>query len=234
MIVVRDLVKHYDGGLVKALNGLSFEVERGEVVSIMGPSGCGKSTLLNLVGALDLPTSGDILIDGRSISTYRSLHHFRARTVGFIFQFHHLIPGLSLLENTELPMYSLGMSKKAMRAKATEMLVRVGLAERMGFPPTKVSGGERQRAAIARALVNDPAIILADEPTGSVDSETGKAILDHLIHLCRTHGVTMLIATHAREIAAHTDRILEIRDGVLRDVVRVGGGAPAGGASGRR
>ncbi len=216
MIVVRDLIKHYDGGLVKALNGISFEVKRGEVVSIMGPSGCGKSTLLNLVGTLDTPTSGEILIDGRSVRTYAPLNRFRAKTVGFIFQFHHLIPSMSLLENTELPMYSLGISKRAMRKKATETLVRVGLADRMDFLPTKVSGGERQRAAIARALVNDPSIILADEPTGSVDTETGKAILDYLIHLCDSQGVTMLIATHNREIAADTHRILQMRDGVLR------------------
>jgi putative ABC transport system ATP-binding protein len=224
MIVVRDLVKHYDGGLVKALNGISFEVERGEVVSIMGPSGCGKSTLLNLVGALDTPTSGEILIDGKNISTYRPLSRFRAETVGFVFQFHHLIPGMSLLENTELPMYSFGISKKAMRQKATETLAKVGLADRMNFLPTKVSGGERQRAAIARALVNDPSIILADEPTGSVDTETGKAILDYLIHLCHSQGVTMLIATHNREIAAYTHRILQMRDGILRNVTPAGGG----------
>jgi putative ABC transport system ATP-binding protein len=224
MIVARDLIKHYDGGLVKALNGVSFEVESGEVVSIMGPSGCGKSTLLNLVGTLDTPTSGEILIDGRSISAYRPLHRFRAKTVGFIFQFHHLIPSMSLLENAELPMYSLGISRKAMRKKATETLVKMGLADRMDFPPTKVSGGERQRAAIARALVNDPSIILADEPTGSVDTETGKAILDYLIHLCDSQGVTMLIATHNREIAADTHRILQMRDGVLCDVAPAGGG----------
>lgn len=223
MIVVSDLVKHYDGGLVKALNGISFEVEQGEVVSIMGPSGCGKSTLLNLVGTLDSPTSGDILIDGRGVATYKPLDRFRARTVGFIFQFHHLIPTMTLLENAELPMYSLGIPRKARREKAMEMLVKVGLADRLDFLPTKVSGGERQRAAIARALVNDPAIILADEPTGSVDTETGKAILDHLIHLCHSQGVTMLIATHNREVAAYTDRILQLRDGVL-DTVRPAGG----------
>jgi ABC-type lipoprotein export system ATPase subunit len=215
VITVRDLVKHYDGGLVKALNGISFEVARGEVVSIMGPSGCGKSTLLNLVGTLDMPTSGEILINDRSLSTYRPLDRFRAKTVGFVFQFHHLIPGLSLLENTELPMYPLGVSRKAMREKATEMLLRVGLAERLHFLPTKVSGGERQRAAIARALVNDPAIILADEPTGSVDTETGTAILDYLVDLCHSRGVTMLIATHNREIGEGADRVLRLRDGVL-------------------
>jgi putative ABC transport system ATP-binding protein len=224
MIVVRDLIKHYDDGLVKALNGISFEVARGEVVSLMGPSGCGKSTLLNLLGTLDTPTSGEILIDGKSMSTYRPLHRFRARTVGFIFQFHHLIPGLSLLENAELPMYSTGISRRAMREKATQTLVKMGLADRMDFLPTKVSGGERQRAAIARALVNDPSIILADEPTGSVDTETGKAILDYLIHLCDTQGVTMLIATHNRDIAADTHRILQMRDGVLCGATPTGGG----------
>jgi ABC-type lipoprotein export system ATPase subunit len=218
MIVARNLVKHYDGGLVKALNGISFEVGKGEVVSIMGPSGCGKSTLLNLLGTLDTPTSGEILIDGRSISTYTPLDRFRSKTIGFVFQFHHLIPGMSLLENAELPMYPLGVSRRAMRQRATEMLVKVGLADRMDFLPTKVSGGERQRAAIARALVNDPSIILADEPTGSVDTETGKAILSYLIDLCHSRGVTMLIATHNREIGAGADRTLRMRDGTLRNV----------------
>jgi ABC-type lipoprotein export system ATPase subunit len=218
MIVARNLVKHYDGGLVKALNGISFEVGKGEVVSIMGPSGCGKSTLLNLLGTLDTPTSGEILIDGRSISTYTPLDRFRSKTIGFVFQFHHLIPGMSLLENAELPMYPLGVSRRAMRQRATEMLVKVGLADRMDFLPTKVSGGERQRAAIARALVNDPSIILADEPTGSVDTETGKAILSYLIDLCHSRGVTMLIATHNREIGAGADRTLRMKDGTLRNV----------------
>jgi len=219
MIVAKNLVKHYDGGLVKALNGVSFEVEKGAVAALMGPSGCGKSTLLNLVGALDTPTSGEILIDGRDISSYEPLDRFRARTIGFVFQFHHLIPGLSLLENTELPMYPLGISKKEMKKRATEMLVKVGLVERMDFPPTKVSGGERQRAAIARALVNGPSIILADEPTGSVDTETGQAILDHLIHLCHSQGATMLIATHNQDIAARADRVLHMKDGVLYDAI---------------
>jgi putative ABC transport system ATP-binding protein len=223
MIAVRDLVKHYDGGLVKALNGVSFEIEKGEVVSIMGPSGCGKSTLLNLLGTLDTPTSGEILIDGRSISTYKPLDSFRSRTMGFVFQFHHLIPGMSLLENTELPMYPLGISRKAMREKATEMLVRVGLEERMHFLPTKVSGGERQRAAIARALVNEPAIILADEPTGSVDTETGTAILSYLVDLCHSNGVTMVIATHNREIGDGTDRVLLMKDGAMEGVDPAGG-----------
>jgi ABC-type lipoprotein export system ATPase subunit len=218
MIVARNLVKHYDGGLVKALNGISFEVGKGEVVSIMGPSGCGKSTLLNLLGTLDTPTSGEILIDGRSISTYTPLDRFRSKTIGFVFQFHHLIPGMSLLENAELPMYPLGVSRRAMRQRATEMLVKVGLADRMDFLPTKVSGGERQRAAIARALVNDPSIILADEPTGSVDTETGKAILSYLIDLCHSRGVTMLIATHNREIGAGADRTLRMKDGTLCNV----------------
>jgi ABC-type lipoprotein export system ATPase subunit len=203
---------------VKALNGISFEVGRGEVVSIMGPSGCGKSTLLNLLGTLDTPTSGEILIDGRSISTYTPLDRFRSKTIGFVFQFHHLIPGMSLLENAELPMYPLGVSRRAMRQRATEMLVKVGLADRMDFLPTKVSGGERQRAAIARALVNDPSIILADEPTGSVDTETGKAILSYLIDLCHSRGVTMLIATHNREIGAGADRTLRMKDGTLCNV----------------
>lgn len=215
MIDVRNLTKQYDGGLVKALNGISFSVPEGEILGIMGPSGCGKSTLLNLIGALDLPTSGNILVDGVDIRDHRPASTYRAKMVGFVFQFHHLIPALSLLENVELPLYSLPMTRRERRSRAEALLNEMGLADRVHSRPPRVSGGERQRAAIARAIVNNPRIILADEPTGSIDSETGSLVLDLLARLCRERKTTMLLATHDREVAGRADRILRIRNGVL-------------------
>ena len=184
MIDVREVKKYFDHGLVKALNGISFQVEKGEMVSIMGPSGCGKSTLLNLIGSLDLPTEGEVWIDGKNLMDHRPFQLFRSRYVGFVFQFHHLLPNLSLLENVELPLLATSMPRKARRDLAVALLKEMGLEDRLHFLPTRVSGGERQRAAIARALVNDPRIVLADEPTGNVDSDTGERILDYLLGLC--------------------------------------------------
>jgi putative ABC transport system ATP-binding protein len=217
MIEVKDLKKYYDQGLVKALNGISFKVERGEIVSIMGPSGCGKSTLLNLIGTLDLPTEGEIWFDGKRIMEYRPMHAFRARTIGFVFQFHHLIPNLSLVENVELPMFSLPVSKRVRRNRAVDLLKEMGLQERMDSLPTKISGGERQRVAIARAMINDPQLILADEPTGSVDTTTGNRILDFLVNLCDQKKVTMIIATHNHEVAAKTNRVIKMRNGLFEN-----------------
>ena len=215
MISVRDVRKVYDYGLVKALNGVSFEIEEGEAVSIMGPSGCGKSTLLNLIGTLDMPTEGQIWIGGKSIADYGSTDLFRAKNLGFIFQFHHLIPNLSLLENVELPMFSLPIPNRLRRNKAIALLKEMGLEDRMNFLPTRVSGGERQRAAIARAMINDPQIILADEPTGSVDTVIGNKILDFLVGLCDKKKITMVIATHNHEVAARTKRIIRMRNGLI-------------------
>ena len=215
MISVRDVRKVYDYGLVKALNGVSFEIEEGEAVSIMGPSGCGKSTLLNLIGTLDMPTEGQIWIAGKNIADYSPTDLFRAKYLGFIFQFHHLIPNLSLLENVELPMFSLPIPNRLRRNKAIALLKEMGLEDRMNFLPTRVSGGERQRAAIARAMINDPQIILADEPTGSVDTVIGNKILDFLVGLCDKKKITMVIATHNHEVAARTKRIIRMRNGLI-------------------
>lgn len=217
MIIVKDLLKHYEKGLVKALNGVSFTVKKGECVAIVGPSGCGKTTLLNLIGALDVPTDGEILVDGKNIREHRQYNRFRAEMVGFVFQLYHLIPSLTLLENVELPMYSLSLSRKERKGRARELLSEVGLAERMNFYPTRVSGGERQRAAIARALVNEPKLVLADEPTGNVDTETGDIILDILTKLCRVRGITMLIATHDKEVTDRADRVIRIRNGLIEE-----------------
>lgn len=215
MITVSNLQKHYENGLVKALNGISFSVSKGEIVAVMGPSGCGKSTLLHLLGTLDQPTDGTIRIDGKELREYRPFDRFRARTIGFVFQFHHLIPSMSLLENVELPMYSLSVAREARRDRATALLTAMGLANRMDFLPGCVSGGERQRAAIARALVNAPPILLADEPTGNVDTETGSRILDLLIALRCERTITMLLATHNPEIGARADRIIHLKNGFI-------------------
>ena len=217
IIAVCNVFKHYDQGLVKALNGVSFSVVRGEFVAVMGPSGCGKSTLLNLIGTLDRPTAGEIRVEGKPIFSIKPMHRFRAESVGFVFQFHHLIPTLTLLENVELPVYSLSVSACTRRKKAMAILEEMGLSDRAGFLPTRVSGGERQRAAIARALVNNPKIILADEPTGSVDSETGTRILKILVRQCEVNRATLLLATHNHEIASDADRIIYLKNGRLQE-----------------
>lgn len=215
MITTINLIKHYDKGLVKALNGVSLTVKKSEIVSIMGPSGCGKSTLLNLIGALDVATAGEILIEGRNIKTCRPYNQFRAQTIGFVFQFHHLIPSLCLLENVELPLYSQPVSKKERGKKAEAILEELGLVHRMNALPEHVSGGERQRTAVARALVNAPKIILADEPTGNLDAETGDMVLECIMRLCHANGATAIIATHNHEIAARTDRAIYIKNGLI-------------------
>jgi ABC-type lipoprotein export system ATPase subunit len=166
---------------------------------------------------LDFPTEGEVFFDGKNVMEYKPLDAFRAKNVGFIFQFHHLIPNLSLLENVELPMFSLPISRSVRRGKAIDLLKAMGLEDRIHFLPTRVSGGERQRTAIARAMMNDPQLILADEPTGSVDTVTGNAILDFLVALCRQKTMSMIIATHNHEVAAKTDRMIRIRNGRLEN-----------------
>ena len=213
MIVIKGVKKYFDHGLVKALNGISFKAEKGEMVSIMGPSGCGNSTLLNLIGALDTPTEGEVWVDGRRLEEHRPFPSFRSRYIGFVFQFHHLIPNLSLLENVELPLLTVPGSRATKRDRAVGLLKEMDLEDRLHFLPTRVSGGERQRAAIARALVNDPQIVLADEPTGNVDSDAGERIVDYLLRLCAEKKTTMLIATHSQEIAGRTGRIIRMRNG---------------------
>ena len=215
MITVNNLIKHYDNGLVKALNGLSFTIKQGESVSIMGPSGCGKSTLLNLMGTLDFPTEGDVRFNDKNILGYRPLYTFRAKCIGFVFQFHHLIPSLTLLENVELPMIPLNISRKIRRNRAEGILREMGLTDRMNFLPTRVSGGERQRAAVARALINNPEIILADEPTGNLDTMTGERVIHYILSHCRKEKKTLVIATHNPEIAQKTDRLLNLKNGLL-------------------
>jgi ABC-type lipoprotein export system ATPase subunit len=214
MITIKNLTKHYDNGLIKALNGVSLAIAEGEAVSIMGPSGCGKTTLLSIIGTLDAPTEGEVWIDGNNIHAERSFDKFRAHSLGFVFQFHHLIPNLSLLENVEIPMYALGIPGRQRREKASQILEEMGLKERLKSLPSRVSGGERQRAAVARAMANNPKIILADEPTGSLDTVTGDRIIELLLALCTERRLTLVMATHNPEVAAKTGRTIWMRNGV--------------------
>ena len=186
IVEVKNLVKTYEKGKVKALNSINFTIQKGEFVSIIGPSGSGKSTLLHMLGALDIPDSGEIIIDGENIQKSKKLNKFRSNKVGFIFQLHNLIPNLSAVENVEIPMYTQKISNKEQRQKALDLLDDVGLKDKSKMKPNQLSGGERQRVAIARSFANDPKIILADEPTGSLDSKNSTKILenneDSLLH----------------------------------------------------
>ena len=215
IVEIRNLVKSYEGGHIKALNGIDLTIREGEFVSIIGPSGSGKSTLLNMLGALDLPDSGSINVAGYDLLANSKLNEFRAQKIGFVFQLHNLIPNLSVVENIEIPMFTAKMSNSEMREKALNLLDSVGLKEKASQKPSKLSGGERQRVAIARALANDPSIILADEPTGSLDSKTSNKILKQLIDLHREKNVTLIIVTHDMDVAKLADRIIEVLDGKL-------------------
>ena len=211
--------KEYENGLVRALAGVDLRVARGELLAVMGPSGSGKSTLLHLLGALDEPTRGIVRILGEDLARVRSLDRLRAETLGFIFQLHNLIPNLTLRENVALPMHAVpGVNRRTMMEKAGELLERVGLGHRADFLPVKVSGGERQRAAIARGLVNDPEIVLADEPTGSVDSVTGERIMELLLGVQRERGTTIVLITHNEELGGRADRTVHLRDGVIERI----------------
>ena len=215
IVEIKDLYKSYEEGRIKALNGVSLTIADGEFVSIIGPSGSGKSTLLNMLGALDVPDSGTLNVEGQDLTTSKKLNEFRAQKIGFIFQLHNLIPNISVAENIEIPMYTQKMSSKDMRAKALKLLDDVGLKDRADILPNKLSGGERQRVAIARALANDPSIILADEPTGSLDSKTSSKILKQLIDLHEDKNVTLIIVTHDMDVARLADRVVEVLDGEI-------------------
>ena len=214
IVETRDLVKIYgDGAEVRALDGVNMRVARGEFISVMGPSGSGKSTLLNMIGALDRPTSGKVLVNGQNLAEVRDLDTFRARTVGFVFQLHNLIPTLTARENVEVPMMGQPISRGRRRRRAEELLELVGLADRMDHLPNQLSGGERQRVAIARALANQPALVLADEPTGDLDSQSGAEVIALMHRLNHELGTTFIVVTHDSAVARKTDRILIMRDG---------------------
>ncbi|HHW05817.1 MAG TPA: ABC transporter ATP-binding protein [Methanothermobacter sp.] len=214
MINIKNLKKTFDNGKIVALDGVNLQVDEGEFISIMGPSGSGKSTLLNMIGALDRPDSGMIKVAGRNLMKEKDLSSFRAREIGFIFQLHNLIPNLTVLENVEIPMFE-GPYKDKMEERAMELIEYLGLADKADRRPSELSGGERQRVAIARALANDPSIILADEPTGSLDSKTEKKILEKLKELNKEHDVTIVLVTHDPRVASKASRIIEILDGKI-------------------
>ncbi|MBL8057864.1 MAG: ABC transporter ATP-binding protein [Anaerolineales bacterium] len=217
VVETRQLVKVYgDGADVRALDDVTFSVQPGEFVAIVGPSGAGKSTLLHLLGALDRPTSGDVILRGTSLAKVRDLDRFRSQTIGFVFQMHNLIPTLTAVENVEVPMAEVRLSGRQKRERARELLKLVGLEKRGHHLPNKMSGGERQRVAVARALANRPAILLADEPTGNLDSHTTDEIMDLLTALNRDQGTTLLVVTHNPQVAGVARRVITLRDGRIQ------------------
>lgn len=208
-----DLTRIYgDGEEIRALDGVNLRVTQGELVTVMGPSGSGKSTLLNMIGALDKPTSGQVLINGEDLAQIRNKDEFRAKTVGFMFQLHNLIPTLTAKENVEVPMMGhSGMFER--RKRSGELLELVGIADRMNHLPNQLSGGQRQRVAVARSLANKPLLVLADEPTGSLDSAAGQDLMRLLRELNQSQGTTFIVVTHDQSVARQTNRVLVMEDG---------------------
>jgi putative ABC transport system ATP-binding protein len=211
-VVVDRVVKSFEGGRIRALDEASLRLAPGEFVALTGPSGSGKSTLLNLIGALDVPDAGTIEVDGRPLGDVDGAE-YRAETVGFVFQFHHLVPTLSALENVQVPMFGRGLGRAERSARARALIADVGLEQRAGARPGVLSGGERQRVALARALANAPRLLLADEPTGALDSETGAQVLALLERLRADHRMTVLLVTNDDDVARAADRMLRLRDG---------------------
>jgi len=207
------LTKDYDDGRVAALRGIDMAIRHGEFVSIVGPSGCGKTTLLNMLGLLDRPSKGTLLFRGRDLTAMDDPAAYRAREIGFIFQSFHLLPNFTIEENVQMPMFGLPGSAASRRARAVELLEAVGLGHRLNHLPVKLSGGERQRAAIARSLANRPSILLADEPTGNLDSENSGHVMEILRRLREEHRVTLVMVTHDHDLARHGTRIIRIKDG---------------------
>jgi lipoprotein-releasing system ATP-binding protein len=212
---IRKVFAGGDGEPLEVLRGLDLEVRRGEVVAVVGASGAGKSTLLHLLGALDRPTAGDIWLDGSRYSDLGAEHlaEIRNRRLGFVFQFHHLLREFSALENVMMPLLIGGMLSRTARARAEEVLAHVGLAGRMSHRPAELSGGEQQRCAVARALVHDPSLILADEPSGNLDHANSERLHDVFFRLAREFETAVIVATHNRQLAARADRILWLEDG---------------------
>jgi putative ABC transport system ATP-binding protein len=220
LIDIRDITKVYQMGLqeVHALDGISLQVDRGEYVAIMGPSGSGKSTLMNLIGCLDTPTSGSYVLNGREVARMSDdeLAAIRNQEIGFVFQTFNLLPRTDALHQVELPLVYSGLPRKERRDRAIKALEAVSLADRMTHHPSELSGGQRQRVAVARALINDPSILLADEPTGNLDSGTGAEIMS-LFDELNAKGNTIVLVTHEEDIAAHARRIVRLLDGRIRD-----------------
>jgi putative ABC transport system ATP-binding protein len=220
LIDIRDITKVYVMGQeqVHALSGVTLGVDRGEYVAIMGPSGSGKSTLMNLIGCLDTPTSGSYVLNGREVArmTDDELAAIRNQEIGFVFQTFNLLPRTNALQQVELPLVYSGLARKDRRERAIQALAAVGLSDRMNHMPNEMSGGQRQRVAIARALINDPSILLADEPTGNLDSQTGAEIMT-LFDELNQRGNTIVLVTHEEDIAAHARRVVRLLDGKVRD-----------------
>ena len=231
IIEVHDLTRIYDTGKIRveALRGVSLSVDRGEMVAIMGPSGCGKTTLLNCISGIDDPTTGTVVIEGTDLATLDddTKTSYRARRMGFVFQFYNLLPVLSAVENVELPLLVSGTPGAEARERALASLELVGLVDRAAHKPAELSGGERQRVTIARSLVNDPAIVWADEPTGDLDSETADEVISLMERLNRERNHTFVIVTHAPEVAARCHRTIYMSDGLIVREEREG--AAAGG-----
>jgi putative ABC transport system ATP-binding protein len=221
MIRLVNVSKVYDGAGAKvtALTNVSLAIAPGEFAALMGPSGCGKSTLLHLVAGVDLPTSGEVRVDGCALARLsdRALSQFRRDRVGIVYQFYNLLPTMSAWENVALPALLAGLPARAVRERAEEVLRQVGMLHRKNHWPHELSGGEMQRTAIGRALVNGPPVLLADEPTGNLDSKAGREVLELLAHLNSERGATILLATHSQEAAAFARRIIHLRDGTISD-----------------
>jgi lipoprotein-releasing system ATP-binding protein len=217
--VEKDFAATDEGGRLQVLRGLSLEVKPGETLSIVGPSGSGKSTLLNLIGALDLPTSGEVFFDGENLATLSDaeLALLRNRKIGFIFQSHHLLPQCTVLENVLVPVVATGAASSEAVERGRRLLNRVGLGERLKHRPGQLSGGERQRVAVVRALINQPRLLLADEPTGALDRRSADNLADLLLELNREEQVALIIVTHSEELAQRTGRALTLRDGRLEE-----------------
>jgi putative ABC transport system ATP-binding protein len=220
LIDIRDITKVYEMGQEKvhALSGVTLAVRRGEYLAIMGPSGSGKSTLMNLIGCLDTPTSGSYILNGREVGTMSDdeLAAIRNQEIGFVFQTFNLLPRTNAIQQVELPLVYSGLARKERRERALRALEAVGLSDRMNHHPSELSGGQRQRVAVARALINDPSILLADEPTGNLDSQTGAEIMA-LFDDLNARGNTIVLVTHEEDIAAHARRIVRLLDGKIRD-----------------
>jgi len=223
VIEIKNIIRDFKLGTetVHVLKGIDLNIERGDYVAIMGPSGSGKSTLMNLLGCLDTPTSGSYLLSGQDVSQMSDdqLADIRNKEIGFVFQTFNLLPRTTALDNVALPMVYAGKSKSERHARAAEVLTDVGLADRMDHRPNQLSGGQRQRVAVGRALVNNPSIILADEPTGNLDSKTGEEIMG-LFDEIHKAGNTVIMVTHEEEIAAHAHRVIRLRDGVVESDTR--------------
>jgi len=216
-VIVDHVSRSFEDGSISALADVSFRIGEGEFVAVTGPSGCGKSTLLNLIGALDRPDSGEIDVAGKRVSDVDGAD-YRASVVGFVFQFHNLIPTLTASENVQLPMLGRGLARGERVTRARGLLDEVGLSERRSAYPATLSGGERQRVALARALANEPRLLLADEPTGALDTATGGQIVELLLRVRAERGTTILLVTNDPEVARAADRTLRIRDGRIAEI----------------